>query len=174
MTRGCVNDVDCINAAQKVRGVALARDLPSETAYRNGLVGMEASGEDTSQLTSYQRQGAVLAGMLAAVVVLVQCTAAPPPRAATPSPLASTPSRSAAAPSPGSAPPSSAAATAQPVTAAGRRVRILTARGWRSAGHATTPASLAFERPWASPPAGRQLVPPTGCRAAGRCRLVAD
>jgi hypothetical protein len=46
MTWGCVNDVDCINTAQKVRGVTLARDLPSETAYRNGLVGMEASGED--------------------------------------------------------------------------------------------------------------------------------
>jgi len=118
MTWGCVNDFDCINAAQKVRGVALARDLPSETAYRNGLVGMEASGEDTSQLTSYQRQGALLAGMLAAGVVLVQCTAASPPRAATPSTFSSTRSRSAAAPSSSSAPPSSAAATAQPVTAA--------------------------------------------------------
>jgi hypothetical protein len=92
---------------------------------------MEASGEDTSQLTSYQRQGAVLAGMLAAGVVLVQCTAAPPPPAATPTP-SSTPSRSAATPSStasrsaaapssvsaASAPPSPAAATGEPVTAA--------------------------------------------------------
>ena len=34
------------------RRVALAPDLPSKTAYRGGLVGMEASGEDTYQLTS--------------------------------------------------------------------------------------------------------------------------
>ncbi len=43
---------------------------------------MEASGEDSSQLTPFERRGAVLAQMLAAGVVLVQCTAGQPPPAA--------------------------------------------------------------------------------------------
>ena len=55
--------------------------------------------------------------MLAAVVVLVQCTAAPPPHAATPSPSV-TPSPSAVAASSASAPPAPAGATVEPVTAA--------------------------------------------------------
>jgi D-alanyl-D-alanine carboxypeptidase len=73
-------------------------------------------------VTPFQRPCAVLAEMLAAGVVLVQCTAAPP-HAATPSPSAA-PSSSAAAsssatasPSAG-APPAPAAATVEPVTAA--------------------------------------------------------
>jgi hypothetical protein len=78
---------------------------------------MEASGEDSSQLTSFKRRVAVLAGMLAAGVVLVQCTAALPPLAATPSPSV-TPSPSAAASSSASAPPAPADATGRPVTAA--------------------------------------------------------
>ena len=77
---------------------------------------MEASGEDSSQLTSFKRRGAVLAEMLAAGVVLVQCTSALPPPAATPSP-AVTPSPSAASSS-ASAPPAPAGGTVEPVTAA--------------------------------------------------------
>jgi hypothetical protein len=96
--------------------VALAPHLSSETAYCSGLVGMEASGEDSSQLTSFKRRGAVLAEMLAAGIVLVQCTSAPPPPAATPSP-AVIPSRSAASSST-SAPPAPAGGTVEPVTAA--------------------------------------------------------
>jgi hypothetical protein len=76
---------------------------------------MEASGEDSSQLTSFKRRGAVLAEMLAAGVVLVQCTSALPPPAATPSP-AVTPSPSAASSS-ASALPAPASGTVQPVTA---------------------------------------------------------
>ena len=55
--------------------------------------------------------------MIAAGVVLAQCTAALPPLAATPSPPA-TPSPSAAASSSPSAPPAPAGGTVQPVTAA--------------------------------------------------------
>nr|WP_325499379.1 hypothetical protein [Mycobacterium sp.] len=55
--------------------------------------------------------------MIAAGVVLVQCTAALPPLAAAPSPSA-TPSPSAAASSSASAPPAPAGATVEPVTAA--------------------------------------------------------
>jgi len=80
-------------------------------------------------LRSFQRRGALLAEMLAAVLVLVQCTAAPPPQAATPasvtpsSPAAASSSAasssSAAAPSsPPSAPPVRAGATVEAVTAA--------------------------------------------------------
>ncbi|ORW99649.1 peptidase M15 [Mycobacterium triplex] len=76
---------------------------------------MEASGEDSSQLTSMKRRGALLAEMLAAVVVLVQCTSAPPPPPNTPSSSA-TPSPPAA--SSASATPAPAAATVEPVTAA--------------------------------------------------------
>src|ERR1700740_849406 len=96
---------------------------------------MEASGEDSSQLTSFKRRGAVLAEMLAAGVVLVQCTSALPPPAATPSPAvmpspsaasssASAPPAPAVLPSPSapsssaSAPPAPAGGTVQPVTAA--------------------------------------------------------
>ena len=86
--------------------VALAPDLSSETAYCR----------DSSQLTSFKRRGAVLAEMLAAGVVLVQCTSALPPPAATPSP-AVTPSPSAASSS-ASAPPAPAGGTVEPVTAA--------------------------------------------------------
>ena len=83
---------------------------------------MEASGENSSQLTSFNRRGAVLAEMLTAVVVLVQCTAATPPPAATPSrsatpPSSATPSSSGAASSSASAPPA-LDPTVEPVTAA--------------------------------------------------------
>jgi hypothetical protein len=67
-------------------------------------------------MMSFERRVAVLAQVLAACVVLVQCTAAPPPHAATPSPSV-TPSSSAAAASSASAPPAPAVATVQPVTA---------------------------------------------------------
>jgi hypothetical protein len=77
---------------------------------------MEASGEDSSQLTPFKRRGAVLAAMLAAGVVLVQCTSALPPPAATPSP-AVMPSPSAASSS-ASARPAPAGGTGEPVTAA--------------------------------------------------------
>ena len=88
----------------------MAPHVSRETAYGSGLVGVEASGEDSSQLTSFNRRGAVLAEMLTAVVVLVQCTAATPPPAATPSRSATpssstTPSSSGAASSSASAPP---------------------------------------------------------------------
>ncbi|WP_082967031.1 M15 family metallopeptidase [Mycobacterium sp. 852002-51163_SCH5372311] len=62
--------------------------------------------------------------MLAAVVVLVQCSAAPPPQAATPSAAPSTSPSTAASPSAAappsstSAPPAPGAASVQPVTAA--------------------------------------------------------
>ena len=77
---------------------------------------MEASGEDSSQLTSFKRRGAVLAEILAASVVLVQCTSALPAPPATPSP-AVIPSPSAASSS-ASAPPAPAGGTVEPVTAA--------------------------------------------------------
>jgi D-alanyl-D-alanine carboxypeptidase len=101
---------------------------------------MEANGEDSSQLTSFKRRGAVLAEMLAACVVLVQCTPALAPPAATPSPavmpspsaasssasalppLAAPPSPAvipspSAASSSASAPPAPAGGTVEPVTA---------------------------------------------------------
>ena len=67
-------------------------------------------------MTRFERRGAAVAGMLAACLVLVQCTAAQPPPAATPS-RSATPSPSAAASSTGapSAPPGG---TVEPVTAA--------------------------------------------------------
>ena len=68
-------------------------------------------------MTPFERRGALLAEMLAAVVLLVQCTAAPPPHAATPSPSV-TPSPPAVAASSASAPPAPAGATVEPVTAA--------------------------------------------------------
>jgi hypothetical protein len=71
---------------------------------------MEASGEDSSQLTSFRRWIAVLVGIMAAGVVLMQCTAAPPARVARPS-------SSATASSAASAPPAPAGGTVQPVTA---------------------------------------------------------
>jgi D-alanyl-D-alanine carboxypeptidase len=71
---------------------------------------MEAGGEDSSQLTSFRRWVAVLVGMMAAGVVLVRCTAAPPPLVARSSPSAN-PSSVA------SAPPAPAGGTVQPVTA---------------------------------------------------------
>lgn len=79
---------------------------------------MEASGEDSSQLTSFNRRAAVLAEMLAAVGVLVQCSAATPPPAATPSRSAApSSSGSGAASSSASAPPAPDP-TVEPVTAA--------------------------------------------------------
>ncbi len=66
------------------------------------------------QLTPVERRGAVLAGILAASVVLVQCAAGPPPHAATPSPSVA-PSPSAAAAPSVSAPPAPGAATVNPV-----------------------------------------------------------
>ena len=76
----------------------------------------EASGEDSPQLTRFERRGAAVAGMLAACLVLVQCTAAQPPPAATPT-RSATPSPSAAAPS-ASAPSAPAGGTVEVVTAA--------------------------------------------------------
>ena len=67
-------------------------------------------------MTSVERRVAVLAQMLAAGVVLVQCTAAPPPPAATTSP-SFTPASSAAASPSATAPPAPAGATVAPVTA---------------------------------------------------------
>jgi hypothetical protein len=67
-------------------------------------------------LRSFKRRGAVLAEMLAAGVVLVQCASAPPPPAATSSP-AVIPSPSVATPTPGP-PPAPAVGTVEPVTAA--------------------------------------------------------
>lgn len=69
-----------------------------------------------SQLTRFERRGAAVGGMLAACLVLVQCTAGPPPHAATPSP--STPPVSPPAAAPASPPPAPAGATVEPVTAA--------------------------------------------------------
>src|ERR1700744_2905201 len=77
----------------------------------NGLAGMETSGEDSSQLTAYRRWVAVLVSLMAAGVILAQCTAAPPPLAARPSPPAT-------ASSAASAPPAPSGGTIQPVTAA--------------------------------------------------------
>jgi hypothetical protein len=71
---------------------------------------MEASGEDSSQLTSSMRWVAVLVGMMAAGVLLVQCTAAPPPPVARPSPSAIASSAA--------SPPAPAGGTVHPVTAA--------------------------------------------------------
>ncbi len=69
-----------------------------------------------------ERRGAVLAELLAACVVLVQCTAAPPPPMATPSSpaLISSPSPASppAASSSASTPPAPAGGTVEPVTAA--------------------------------------------------------
>ncbi len=65
---------------------------------------MEASDEDSPDLTPFERRRAVLAEILAAAVVLVQCAVAPPPPV-TPSPSAS----------PAAAP---AVGTVKPVTAA--------------------------------------------------------
>jgi len=97
---------------------------------------MEASGEDSSQLTSFKRRSAVLAEMLAAGVALVQCTSALPPPAATPSPAvtaspsaasssaasssaaSSSAASSSAASSSASAPPAPVGGTVEPVTAA--------------------------------------------------------
>ncbi|WP_082930064.1 M15 family metallopeptidase [Mycobacterium sp. 1164966.3] len=73
----------------------------------------------------FKRPGAVLVEMLSAVVVLAQCSATPPPQAATPSPSASASSSPSAATSPSaaaspspSAPPAPVATSVQPVTAA--------------------------------------------------------
>jgi D-alanyl-D-alanine carboxypeptidase len=77
---------------------------------------MGASGEDSSQLTPLRRRGAVLAHMVAAGVVLVQCTAAPPPPGATPPTAVIKPSFAASSESP--PPPARATATVEPVTAA--------------------------------------------------------
>nr|WP_204808055.1 M15 family metallopeptidase [Mycobacterium riyadhense] len=74
---------------------------------------MEASGEDSSQLT---RRNALLAEMLSAVVVLAGCAAAPPPHSAKPS-TSIAPSPSAPASSSASAQPA-ADGTVAPVTAA--------------------------------------------------------
>lgn len=63
------------------------------------------------------RRGALLAEVLAATALLVQCTAAKPPPAATPSPSVA-PSPSPVASSSAGPPPAPAGATAQPVTAA--------------------------------------------------------
>lgn len=73
-------------------------------------------------MTPFGRPRAALVGMLAACVVLVQCTAAPP-HAAAPSPSvapasSATATPPAAASSLASAPPAPAGATVQPVTAA--------------------------------------------------------
>ena len=73
-------------------------------------------------MTLFERRGAVLAEMLAAAVVLVQCSAGQPPPAATPSPAArpspSAASSSAASPS-ASAPPAASSASAPPAPAGG-------------------------------------------------------
>ena len=69
------------------------------------------------EIRTFEPRFALLAQVLAAVVVLVQCTPTAPPHSATPSPSV-TPSSSAAAASPPSAPPAPPAATVQPVTAA--------------------------------------------------------
>ncbi len=68
-------------------------------------------------MMSFKRRVAMQAQVLAAVVVLVQCTPVAPPHAATPSPSGTPSSSATAAPSP-SAPPAPVAATVQPVTAA--------------------------------------------------------
>jgi hypothetical protein len=77
---------------------------------------MGASGEDSTQLTPLGRRGAVLAHMVAAGVVLVQCTAAPPPPGATPTTAVIKPSPAASSASP--PPPAHATATVERVTAA--------------------------------------------------------
>ena len=77
---------------------------------------MESSHEDSSGATPCKRRGAVLANMLVACVVLVQCAAGPPHHAATPS-RAITTSPSAAAP-PSSAPLAPTGGSVEPVTAA--------------------------------------------------------
>ena len=74
-------------------------------------------------MTPFERRRVVLAEMLVAVVVLVQCAAAPPPHAATPSPAVAppptvTPSPTAAATSSAGAPPAPAGGVVEPVTAA--------------------------------------------------------
>lgn len=85
--------------------------MSTESTLSSGLIRTDASGEDSPQLTPFNRWLAVLAEVLTAGVVLLGCTVVPPPRAATPSP-AVTPSPSAAtAPAP-------AAGTVKPVTAA--------------------------------------------------------
>ena len=70
----------------------------------------------------FKRRGAVLAEMLGASLLLVQCTVVPPPHAATPSPSATPSSSIAASPSAvassPSAPPAPPGATVESVTAA--------------------------------------------------------
>ncbi len=78
---------------------------------------MEASDEDSSQLTPLHGRGAA-AGLLAAALVLVQCTAAPPPHAHTPAPSITRPPSTAAASSAASVPPTSAGSTVEPVSIA--------------------------------------------------------
>jgi hypothetical protein len=75
---------------------------------------MEASGEDSSELTPLARRGAVLAEMLAAGAVLVQCTAGQPPPPPTPAVTSSPPSVSSSA----GAAPAPAGSTVEPVTPA--------------------------------------------------------
>ena len=87
--------------------------MSTESTLSSGLIRTEASGEDSPQLTPFKRRGAALAEILAAGVVLVQCTVAPPPHAATPSPTV-TPSPSPSA----SAAPAPAVGTVKLVTAA--------------------------------------------------------
>jgi hypothetical protein len=91
-----------------------------ELAWQNCLsqrsVEMESSHQESPGSTPIKRRGAVLANVLAAGVVLVQCSAGPAHHAATPSPALTT-SPSAATPSP-SAPPAPAGGTVEPVTAA--------------------------------------------------------
>ena len=72
---------------------------------------------DSPHLTPFERRGAVLAGILAAGVVLVQCSVVPPPHGAPPSSPV-TPSPSAAAASSASPPTAPAVGTVRPVTAA--------------------------------------------------------
>lgn len=70
---------------------------------------MGASGEGSSPLTSGRRPIAVLAGTMAAGIMVTQCTAAPPPPAARPSSAASSPT---------GPPPKPAGSDVRPVTAA--------------------------------------------------------
>jgi hypothetical protein len=76
---------------------------------------MEASGEDSPELTPFELRVAVLAEMLAAGAVLVQCTAAQPRPAATPPPaVTSSPSAASSA----GPPPAPSGGTVELVTAA--------------------------------------------------------
>ncbi len=106
--------VPSVTAAVGSRKDPVCGSVGSRRVLRN-LTAAVLSGWKQAVRTHLKRRGAVLAEMLAAGVVLVQCTSALPPPAASPSPAIT---RSPPAASSYSAPPAPAGGTVEPVTAA--------------------------------------------------------